>query len=139
MISIRIGTEKDKQKLTDTYPHTKNVVGGNGYLILAELENEIVGFLWAFQRKIPAPVEQEEIFINVVEVFSADLRCKGVGSRMIAETLQIAKEQGVYQVRAYCDIGNIPSHRLWLKNKFSISPSKMPNGTICGSFVSYVL
>jgi len=45
----------------------------------------------------------------------------------------------VYQVRAYCDIRNIPSHRLWLKNKFSISPVKMPDDTIAGSFVSYVL
>ena len=55
------------------------------------------------------------------------------------EMLRIAKEEKVYQVRAYCDIRNIPSHRLWLKNKFAISPVKMPDNTIAGSFVSYVL
>ena len=56
--------------------------------------------------------------------------------------IKVCKElrnENVYQVRAYCDIRNIPSHRLWLKNKFSISPVKMPDDTIAGSFVSYVL
>ena len=59
--------------------------------------------------------------------------------KTVADLRRIAKEEKVYQVRAYCDIGNISSHRLWLKNKFSISPVKMPNGSISGSFVSYVL
>ena len=58
---------------------------------------------------------------------------------MISEIIKIAKEEKVYQVRAYCDIGNVSSHRLWLKNKFAISPVKMPDGSIPGSFVSFVL
>lgn len=139
MINVRIGTEIDKQKITDTYSYIKNVIGENGYLLIAEKDNEIVGFLWAFKRKIPAPVEQEEIFINVIEVFDTNLRCQGIGSMLIAEITRIAKEQGVYQLRAYCDIKNISSHRLWMKNKFSISPVKMPDDTIAGSFVSCVL
>jgi hypothetical protein len=58
---------------------------------------------------------------------------------MIEKITEIAKEEKVYQVRAYCDIRNIPSHSLWLKNKIAISPVKMPDNTIAGSFVSYVL
>ncbi len=139
MINVRIGTEIDIQKITDTYSHVKSVVGENGYLIIAETDNEIVGFLWAFKRKIPAPIEQEEIFINVIEVFNANLRCKGIGSMLLAEIARIAKEQGIYQLRAYCDIKNVSSHRLWIKNKFSISPVKMPDDTIAGSFVSSIL
>ena len=139
MVNIRIGTESEKQQLTTTYPYTKNVIGENGYFIIAETDNNMIGFLWAFKRDIPAPIEQSEIFINVIEVLNINLRSQGIGSRMIEKIIGIAKEEKVYQVRAYCDIRNIPSHRLWLKNKFAISPVKMPDNTIAGSFVSYVL
>ena len=136
---IRQGTDAEKQKLLTDYPNIKNVIRDGGYFIVAKIEDTVVGYLWAFKRKIPAPVEQDEIFINIIEVIYTNLRCQGVASKMISEIIEIAKEEKVYQIRAYCDIGNFPSHRLWLKNKFSISPVKMPDGSISGSFVSYVL
>ena len=136
---IRCGTEVEKQELLTDYPNIKNVIRDGGYFIVAKIDDTVVGYLWAFKRKIPAPVEQDEIFINIIEVIYTNLRCQGVASKMISEIIEIAKEEKVYQIRAYCDIGNFPSHRLWLKNKFSISPVKMPDGSISGSFVSYVL
>ena len=136
---IRLGTDAEKQKLLTDYPNIKNVIRDGGYFIVAKIEDTVVGYLWAFKRKIPAPVEQDEIFINIIEVIYTNLRCQGVASKMISVIIEIAKEEKAYQVRAYCDIGNFPSHRLWLKNKFSISPVKMPDGSISGSFVSYVL
>lgn len=136
---IRLGTDAEKQNLLTDYPNIKNVIRDGGYFIVAKIEDTVVGYLWAFKRKIPAPVEQDEIFINIIEVIYTNLRCQGVASKMISEIIEIAKEEKVYQIRAYCDIGNFPSHRLWLKNKFSISPVKMPDGSISGSFVSYVL
>ena len=139
MINIINGTENDKQKLLNDYPNLHNFFGDNGYLIVAKKENDIIGFIWAFKRDIPAPVEAQEMFINAIEVLNIDLRSQGIGSKMIEKIIEIAKEEKVYQVRAYCDIRNIPSHRLWLKNKFAISPVKMPDNTIAGSFVSYVL
>ena len=83
MVNIRIGTEKEKQQLITTYPYTKNVIGENGYFIIAETDNNMIGFLWAFKRDIPAPIEQSEIFINVIEVLNINLRSLGIGSRMI--------------------------------------------------------
>lgn len=139
MVNIRIGTEKEKQQLITTYPYTKNVIGDNGYLIVAEKERNIIGFLWAFVRDIPAPVEAKEMFINAIEVLHTELHCQGIGTQMVQKIIEIARNELVYQVRAYCDITNVSSHRLWLKNKFSISPVKMPDNTIAGSFVSYVL
>ena len=136
---IRLGTDAEKQNLLTDYPNIKNVIRDGGYFIVAKIEDTVVGYLWAFKREIPAPVEQDEIFINIIEVIYTNLRCQGVASKMISEIIEIAKEEKVYQIRAYCDIGNFPSHRLWLKNKFSISPVKMPDGSISGSFVSYVL
>ena len=138
-VIIRIGTDAEKKKLLNDYPHIKNVVRDGGYFIVAQIEDAIVGYLWGFKRKIPAPVEQDEIFINIIEVIYTNLRCQGMASSMLQKIIEIAKEEKVYQVRAYCDIWNVPSHRLWLKNKFSISPVKMPDGSISGSFVSFVL
>ena len=138
-IIIRIGTEIEKQQLLSDYPHVKNVIRDDGYFVIAIIEDTIVGFLWAFKREIPAPVEKYEIFINIIEVIYTNLRCQGVASEMLSKIIEIATKEQVYQVRAYCDIDNIPSHRLWLKNRFSINPVKMPDGTISGSFVSLVL
>ncbi|MBO5036934.1 MAG: GNAT family N-acetyltransferase [Clostridia bacterium] len=138
-MTIRLGTDAEKQELLADYPNIKNVIRDGGYFIVAKIEDTVVGYLWAFKRKIPAPVEQDEIFINIIEVIYTNLRCQGVASKMISAIIEIAKEEKAYQVRAYCDIGNVPSHRLWLKNKFSISPVKMPDGSISGSFVSYLL
>ena len=138
-MTIRLGTDAEKQELLTDYPNIKNVIRDGGYFIVAKIEDTVVGYLWAFKRKIPAPVEQDEIFINIIEVIYTNLRCQGVASKMISVIIEIAKEEKAYQVRAYCDIGNVPSHRLWLKNKFSISPVKMPDGSIAGSFVSYLL
>ena len=138
-VIIRFGTELEKEKLLTDYPNIQNVIGDGGYFLIAEIKDTVVGYLWAFKRKIPAPVEQSEIFINIIEVIRTNLRCQGIASQMLNVIIHTAKQEDVYQVRAYCDIRNAPSHRLWIKNKFSISPVKMPDGSIVGSFVTYVL
>lgn len=112
---------------------------GDGRLVIAENGNDIVGFLWAHKRKISAPVEAEEMFINYIEVFKPELRCRGIGTQMVQKIIEIARAEQVYQIRAKVRIENAPSHGLWLKNKFSISPAQMPDGNIAVSFVGYVL
>ena len=141
MINIRNGTDKDKQILLSNYPDLQKffVICDTGYLIVAERENDLIGFLWAFKQDIPAPIEAQEIFINAIEVFNDKLRRQGIGTEMVQKLIEIARKEQVYQVRASVQIGNVASHRLWFKNKFSISPVKMPNADIVGSFVSYVL
>lgn len=141
MIDIRNGTEKDKQTLLSNYPDLQKffVMCDTEYLIVAERENDIIGFLWAYKRDIPAPIEAQKIFINAIEVFNDELRCQGIGTEMVQKLIEIARKEQVYQVRASVQIGNVASHRLWFKNKFSISPVKMPDADIVGSFVSFVL
>ena len=139
MINIKNGTESDKQRLLSKYPNLDKFFFGDGRLVIAENGNEIVGFLWAHKRKISAPVEAEEMFINYIEVFEPELRCCGIGTQMVQKIIKIAKAEQVYQIRAKVKTENMPSHRLWLKNKFSISPAQMPDGNIAVSFVGYVL
>ena len=72
MVGVRNGSEKDKQDLLNKYPDLKKffVMCDTGYLIIAERENDIIGFLWAYKRDIPAPVEAQEMFINAIEIFN---------------------------------------------------------------------
>lgn len=139
MINIKNGTESDKQRLLSKYPNLDKFFFGDGRLVIAENGNDIVGFLWAHKRKISAPVEAEEMFINYITVFEPELRCRGIGTQMIQRIIEIARAEQVYQIRAKVKTENVPSHRLWLKNKFSISPAQMPDGNIAVSFVGYVL
>ena len=139
MITIRLGAEKDKNLLRAQRPHTIPVLGDGGYLIVAEQNDRIDGFLWAFKRKTPAPIDRSEMFINVIEVFSEELRCQGLATKMLEKIREIAVEADCYQLRAYCDIRNVPSHRLWVKTGYGINPVTMPDGTIVGSYVSLVL
>ncbi len=141
MRKFLLGNADDRQKIIDKYPYTAQVIKENGNLFVAKNEiEEIIGFLWSFGRDIPAPIGNvKEEFINVVEVFDSNERCKGIGSLLVQECIKKAKNDKAYQVRAYCDINNIASHKLWAKNNFGISPVKEQNGNICGSFVTFVI
>lgn len=136
---IQKGSEKEKEKILKKYPGTKSVIRDGGVLITALKCDEIIGFLWMFKREILAPVHKDEWFINVIDVPNAEYRCKGVGSGLVKEAARYAKADGVYQISAYCDIANVSSHLLWLKNGFSILPVHLADGSVPGSFVGLVL
>ena len=140
-MKIKLASEYEVTRLIEKCPHTKNVIclGDNAYTLFATDENEnIIAFLSAFYREIPAPLSgQTECFINIVEVIDPPLHRQGIGTALVQEAIKMAGSKGVMQVRAYCDINNAASHMLWLKNGFGISPVKMPDGSIPGSFVTY--
>lgn len=108
-------------------------------MVVAAKGESILGFSWSFRREIPAAVGKTEEYINVIEVFDAEQRCRGIGSMIVKKCIETARENQCYQVRAYCDINNLPSHMLWVKNGFTVSPVKMENGQIVGSYVAYKL
>lgn len=136
---IRIGTDEEKEWILAKYPYTSAVMRQGGSLVVAYERDEIVGFSWSFRRDIPVPVGKTEDFINVIEVFDPEHRCKGIGSLIVQKCIDVARENGSYQVRAYCDANNKSSHMLWVKNGFSVSPVKTENNQIVGSYVAYVL
>jgi GNAT superfamily N-acetyltransferase len=121
------------------YPGVEPVLcrGANSYTILAYDNDKIAAFVSVFRRQIPAPVMGSmEDFINVIDVINVQHRRKGLGSLLVQKVIEYARNAGSIQVRAYCDINNEASHGLWLKNGFGISPMKMPDGTILGSYVT---
>ncbi len=139
MIEINIGSQSQKAEILAKYPHTKAVIRDGGVLIVALEGSKIIGFLWMFKRKMLATVDEYEWFINVVDVPEADNRCKGVASGLVKKAQRLAKSDGAYQISAYCDIANIPSHMLWRKNGFAIQPAYGADGSVLGSFVGLVL
>lgn len=136
---VRVGTEEEKQWILTNYPYTSQVMHQGGSFLLADQRGEILGFCWSFRREIPVLAGRTEDYINVIEIFREEYKRKGIGSLLVQKAIGIARENGSYQVRAYCDAGNLPSHMLWLKNGFTISPVKMENGQIVGSYVAYRL
>lgn len=138
-MNIRIGTKEDKCAIIGKYPHTRQVLGENGYLVVAEENENIEAFAWAFVRKIPAPIDKSEMFVNAIQTFEPKNQSKGIASELIKKLIELAKAQSLYQIRAYCDINNISSHKLWEKNNFTISPVKNQNGQILGSYVTSLL
>ncbi len=139
MIEIKIGSQSQKDEILAKYPGTKNVIRDGGVLIVAVEGDEIIGFLWMFKRKMSAPVDEYEWFINVVDVPEAADRCKGIASGLVKMAVSLAESDGAYQISAYCDIANIPSHMLWRKNSFAIQPAYDADGAVLGSFVGFVL
>ncbi len=138
-MNICIDDEKDKFLILKRYPYTSQVIGDNGVLIVAKNDIDIVGFAWGFIRTIPAPIDKNELFLNAIEVFDIKERRKGIASEIIKSSIDYAKKLDIYQIRAYVDINNTASHKLWLKNNFGISPVKDRHGIIPGSFVTFVL
>ena len=136
---IKAGNDEEKEIILSKYPYTAQVMHQGGTLIVAIDSGAITGFAWSFRQDIPAAVGRTEDFINVIEVFDAGHRCKGIGSLMVKKCIETAREGGSYQVRAYCDANNVSSHMLWVKNGFTVSPVKMENGQIIGSYVAYKL
>lgn len=110
MISVRNGTKRDEQALLNKYPDLHKFFVDDGRLVVAESKQGIVGFLWAHRRKIPAPVDAEEMFINAVEVFDSELRRQGTGTQIVQKIIETAKAEQVYQVCASVQIENVASH-----------------------------
>lgn len=137
-MTVCIGTAEDKKEIIGKRPQAEGYFSDGGYFLVVKENGVTAGFAAVFVRDIPAPVSGKEAFINLIEVFEEYQR-KGIATLLVQEILKLEKNKGTYQVRAYCDIHNAASHALWRKNKFGISPVKMPDDSITGSFVTYVL
>lgn len=139
-VTARLGTDTDRAGILRLRPQAAGLMpGGNGsYLMVAEEDGRLLGFAAVFRREIPAPVARDEAFTNVIEVFEAADQRRGVASAMVRQILTVERGRRTYQVRAYCDISNIASHRLWARHGFGIAPVVIGERVV-GSYVTCVL
>ena len=139
-MTCRLGSTSDRERILRIRPQTEGLLtdGEGSYLLVAEEGGELLGFAAVFRREIPAPVAKEEAFINVIEVFEEAHRRQGAASSLVREIIAMERERRTYQVRAYCDIGNVASHRLWASVGFGIAPVKIGEHVV-GAYATYVL
>ena len=78
-MNIRLGNETERNDILEKYPYTSQVLGNGGYLIVADENDEIVGFLWGYVQDIPVSINKKEMFINVIETFNPKFRKRKIG------------------------------------------------------------
>ncbi len=136
-VKLRFGNKSDKEYILNMRPHAAALFEGCSYFIVAE-DDEILGFAVVINRDIVATIVAKEAFINLIEILDEHNFNKGIASRLVQRIIKLEEKKNTYQIRAYCDIKNVASHCLWLKNGFGIAPIKQHDGQILGSFVTYV-
>lgn len=117
---IRVANYRDKRNIIKQYPHTKSYLKRKGILYIDEEDNEYRGFAFVQKRNVINEINKIEDLILVIEVFREKDRNKGIASNLVKKIIDNAQENGVYQIIAYYQKNNIASHKLWVKNQFSV-------------------
>lgn len=117
---IRVANYRDKRNIMKQYPHTKPYLKRKGILYIDEEDSEYRGFAFVQKRNVVNETNLTEDLILVIEVFLEKDRNKGIASNLVKKIIDDAQENGVYQIVAYYQKNNTASHKLWIKNQFSV-------------------
>lgn len=121
-MEIREASFAEKRQIIRQYPHTKPFLKRKGTLAVALEGGQPLGFAFVQRRKIATEPRLTEDLILVIEVFDPAARRKGIASALVRHVKEQAAAAGSYQVIAYYAPDNLPSHKLWIKNQFCVSP-----------------
>ena len=113
----------------------------DGFSILALCDGDPVGLISVYWRRLPAPLTRTvEGYIDIVEVL-AGFRRQGIATRMIELSMERAREQGVYQLRAWSSEDKVEAIPMWEALGFGLCPATTyPGGQeVKGYFVTRVL
>lgn len=97
----------------------KTLTGPRVYLFFAKEDRRVCGFLWLGIEndpyKVPRPWRYLDVhYIHVDPAF----RAKGIGSQLMAFTLDFAKKHQCKEVRLGTNVNNIPAIHLYKKFGF---------------------
>lgn len=73
----------------------------------------------------------------MIEVFLEKDRNKGIASNLVKRIIDNAKENGVYQTVTYYQKNNTASHKLWIKNQFSVVEVLTADSESLGCIATY--
>lgn len=134
---IRVANYRDKRNIMKQYPHTKPYLKRKGTLYIDESDNEYRGFAFVQKRNVVNETNLTEDLILVIEVFLEKDRNKGIASNLVKKIIDDARENGVYQIVAYYQKNNIASHKLWIKNRFSVVEVLTADSKSLGCIATY--
>lgn len=134
---IRVANYIDKINIMKQYPYTKPYLKRKGILYIDEEDNEYRGFAFVQKRNVVNEIILTEDLILVIEVFQEKDRNKGIASNLVKKIIDNAHENGVYQITAYYQKNNIASHKLWIKNSFSVIEVLTADSNSLGCIATY--
>ena len=134
---IRVASYRDTRNIVKQYPYTKPYLKRKGVLYIDEEDNEYRGFAFVQKRNVVNESNLTEYLILVIEVFQEKDRNKGIASNLVKKIIDNAKENSVYQIIAYYQKNNIASHKLWVKNRFSVIEVLTADSNSLGCIATY--
>jgi len=120
-IHIRTATEKDFEKIflimTDilvTHVSTDEILK----LKIAELKNEIIGFLNGAPPLALWNIPERKTFVIEEMAVHSSIRSKGIGSELIKFIENYTKKKGFKKIAASSNISRTKAHRFYINNNF---------------------
>ena len=119
-------TDMHKELIKDQFSkkHSDHItLDSNSYSLVAIIDNNIVGFISTYIKKLPSPLENmNEGYINIIEVHK-EFRKQGIATRLIEKTEKYYKQHKVTQLRGWSSDDKLEAINLWNKLKYSLSPT----------------
>jgi len=117
-----------------------HMVVENGFSIVAVADHKIVALIGVYWSELPRPLEgTREAYINIIEVLP-EFRNMGIATELVQRSVELAREGGAYQLRAWSSDDKIQALPLWRKLGFALCPADNPwHQGLKGFFVGYVL
>ncbi len=139
-IHIRTATEKDFEKIflimTDilvTHVSTDEILklkmsserrflkiirDDNAFFFVAELKNEIIGFLNGAPPLALWNIPERKTFVIEEMAVHSSIRSKGIGSELIKFIENYTKKKGFKKIAASSNISRTKAHRFYINNNF---------------------
>lgn len=112
----------------------------DGFSIVALHGSLLVGLISTYWKRLPAPLEDCDAYIDILEV-GTDFRRQGIARQLIELSMQRAKQEGMRQIRAWSSEDKSEAIQMWKALGFGLCPATTyPNGQeIKGFFVVKIL
>ena len=109
----------------------------DGFLIVALDGENLVGLIFTYWKKLPCSTEECDAYIDILEVHK-NFRRQGIARRLIDMSIARAKQNGMWQIRAWSSEDKVEAIFMWKAPGFGLCPATTyPKGQeIKGFFVA---
>jgi ribosomal protein S18 acetylase RimI-like enzyme len=112
----------------------------DGFSIVALDGENLVGLISTYWKKLPAPLNECDAYIDILEVHK-DFRRQGIARRLIEMSMERARQKGMFQIRSWSSEDKLEAIPMWKALGFGLCPATtFPKGQeVRGFFVAKVL
>jgi GNAT superfamily N-acetyltransferase len=110
----------------------------DGFSLVALEHDRLAGLISICWKVLPPPLPvTREAFIDIIEVH-ADFRRQGIAARLVELSIERARDNGAYQIRAWSSEDKTEAVPLWKRLGFGLCPAVIypPGQEIRGYFVA---